>query len=1109
MPGIRLAGGNALSDTSTVNLRNTPNAGLEVTAGAGNSETIGTLLGDGAQGRIIIGTGATLSINQGTAATFAGVISGGGSLTKLGTTVLTLTGTSTLTGTLRIDAGQITLSGANAQFALVTAVILNGAGGLGLTQDQTSTTSINRILNTATITLNNTSAGIGLVATDSEATSDNAETMGALTLGAGHNVITSNSSVAANVGTVTLASVARNNRATLLVRGTALGDSTATQRGQLIFTAAPSGGNVAVGGGGAAGTTNISIFPWMVGDVTASGLGNSFVRNTGTTNGLKPLTPAEYVNDSLAITGTLTDNIRYTASAVITSTPTAINSLVLDSASGIALSGSASSMEITSGAILAAGAGSHSIGTFSGLTTGAGRDYTVYVTTATSTLTVSTPLTSAVPLVKSGAGTLAPTAAGTGNAFTDLYLNQGTVQVDDLDRLGTGTLNFFGGTLKLTAGWTDDLSIKPMNINTGGGTLDVSLVTAGMTLVNGIDDTTAGASDTLNIFTRSSGTGTTGQLTINGSSSYTGTVIFRNSGIATGATNGVVLNGTTNAALNGNVEIGNITNLNDGFDVVVALGANEQIVDTASLTFRGASGENAYFKLMGFSETVAGISDSTREGVIENVESTETGVTTNGRLIVDSANDYSYNAYLRNRGSGSNATLLEFEKRGSGTQTLIGDRISFTGATIIAGGTLAIQDVTGWASAITNNSALIISQTTGSRTHAQVISGTGSVTKTGTGAITLSGSNSYAGQTNITQGVLSIGASNHLGDGSVTNTVRVADHATLQSTGANVDLGASRSLTLAGTGGTVEVAGTGRLTVSGTLLGDECHTLVKAGTGALVVSNTGNGTSFTGTTQVDAGILQVGVAGAGASGTGSVTVASGGTLAGSGFVNGSTIIGAGAVLQAGDVTSVGTSLTTVTDTRTLTFTASNTALTVQDSGQILLGLGNTSTTFSTGLADALTAGTYTNALGYISANASEFTTTWNVAPAAATGMDFLDLTGTDSSLSIGNRAAAGFGSGAVVITGLTNAQAGQVFNLIDWKAVMGISGNFDTGGTSIYDASGNVIAGDLDLAALGAGLGWDVSAFAQYGIIVVVPEPSRALLILIGLVGLMLRRRRK
>ena len=80
---------------------------------------------------------------------------------------------------------------------------------------------------------------------------------------------------------------------------------------------------------------------------------------------------------------------------------------------------------------------------------------------------------------------------------------------------------------------------------------------------------------------------------------------------------------------------------------------------------------------------------------------------------------------------------------------------------------------------------------------------------------------------------------------------------------------------------------------------------------------------------------------------------------------------------------------------------------------------------------------------------------------------------------------------------------GDVFNLIDWATLnpnsYSVGGNFRPGG----------LLGDLELPDLSlAGLLYDTSLFSGYGIVVVVPEPSRALLLLLGLVGLLLRRRR-
>jgi autotransporter-associated beta strand protein len=73
---------------------------------------------------------------------------------------------------------------------------------------------------------------------------------------------------------------------------------------------------------------------------------------------------------------------------------------------------------------------------------------------------------------------------------------------------------------------------------------------------------------------------------------------------------------------------------------------------------------------------------------------------------------------------------------------------------------------------------------------------------------------------------------------------------------------------------------------------------------------------------------------------------------------------------------------------------------------------------------------------------------------------------------------------------------GQVFNLIDWNS-FSIIGAFDAGNDFYLP----------DLTS--SNLAWDTSAFTTYGIIVIVPEPSRMLLLMFGLLGLFFRRRRR
>ncbi len=87
--------------------------------------------------------------------------------------------------------------------------------------------------------------------------------------------------------------------------------------------------------------------------------------------------------------------------------------------------------------------------------------------------------------------------------------------------------------------------------------------------------------------------------------------------------------------------------------------------------------------------------------------------------------------------------------------------------------------------------------------------------------------------------------------------------------------------------------------------------------------------------------------------------------------------------------------------------------------------------------------------------------------------------------------------------------AGDVYNLMDWYGVA--SWNTFDGGDR-YRVGGEA-GTDLtlpDLSAFDAALRWDTGLFASHGILVVavVPEPGRALLVVLGLAALLMRRRR-
>ncbi|MBB5039019.1 beta strand repeat-containing protein [Prosthecobacter dejongeii] len=85
--------------------------------------------------------------------------------------------------------------------------------------------------------------------------------------------------------------------------------------------------------------------------------------------------------------------------------------------------------------------------------------------------------------------------------------------------------------------------------------------------------------------------------------------------------------------------------------------------------------------------------------------------------------------------------------------------------------------------------------------------------------------------------------------------------------------------------------------------------------------------------------------------------------------------------------------------------------------------------------------------------------------------------------------------------------AGQIFNLLDWGAATGNTFSSNLG--SSYRTGSEDNGFDLDLPELtGTGLSWDTTLFTSHGLIVVIPEPGRAFLLGLGLITLLLRRRR-
>lgn len=214
-----------------------------------------------------------------------------------------------------------------------------------------------------------------------------------------------------------------------------------------------------------------------------------------------------------------------------------------------------------------------------------------------------------------------------------------------------------------------------------------------------------------------------------------------------------------------------------------------------------------------------------------------------------------------------------------GTLILTGNNAAYTGnITVDAAGTLQGR-AQSLMPTIVNNGLVRFDQPDAG-TYAGLISGAGAVEKTGAGTLTLAptAGNTYAGGTRINGGTVAIGADNALG--AATGGVSF-DGGTLQLT-QNVDLAATRAVTLNAGGGTIDTQGFAS-TLSQGITGSGA--LSKLGSGVLTLN--GNNSVGGGTT-VAAGTLVVGDAThANASLAGSTLVNSGATLGGFGSARGS------------------------------------------------------------------------------------------------------------------------------------------------------------------------------------------------------------------------------
>ncbi len=447
-------------------------------------------------GRLYVGTSGTLTV-QGAVWLFglasstpmfdAGTVMLRGGHLTLGSSSLNNFGSDSVAPTITVRGGQVTIGGGGAAAA-------------------------NRLRDTASVVLE------GGMFIGSRGNANYDEVFASVSVGAGGSLwgtqVSDNGGFAPNATLIsTGSSISRGAaRGTLLFQGSNFEIANTSSggpggRGRIIIT--NTSGLTLIGGGGLTSsttTTNNSIVPWAVGASTGGATTDGITTSLGTgfvtydsTLGVRLLTSTNY--DSAL--GTAGNNVRYAINGTPTGNQTA-NALLLDTngSAGAArtLTGDGS-LTITSGALMLGGDTSSAsnvtntgtIGGFTGLVFGSSESpreafvtvAAIHANTASSnfrtagTLTISSPITTADGLTKSGPGTLVLSSAA--NSFSGpTTINGGTLRLGASNALPTGSAVAINGGVGIASG-----TITPVGTNR-------NLVANTFLDLNGFNQTVAG-----------------------------------------------------------------------------------------------------------------------------------------------------------------------------------------------------------------------------------------------------------------------------------------------------------------------------------------------------------------------------------------------------------------------------------------------------------------------------------------------------------------------------------------------------------------------------------------------------------------------------------------
>ncbi len=778
----------------------------------GFSKTMNTLSGTG--GAITLGAGA-LTVNQLAAGTFAGVISGTGSLTKSGAGTLTLTGANTYSGGTTVSAGTLAGSATSLQGNIVNNAIVSfnqaaagtyagsmsgtgslaksGAGALILTgvnsyTGGTTLTAGTLQGNSASLQGNIAASNTTLVVFDQAA----AGTYSGVLSGAGSLTKT-------GAGTLTLAGVntytggTRFNGGTLAAASDAqLGTGALTFNGGALQTLAAFNSAKAVSllGVGTIDTNgfaaNLTGAITGVGSLVKNGAGTLTVTGNNTFSGGTTVNAGTLQGNTTSLRNTIVNNaavvFNQTATGTYAGVMSGTGSLTKIGAGNLTLSGantSSGGTTVTAGTLTGSSTSLQgnivnnasvvfdqaAAGTYAGSMSGTGlltksgagtltltgaNTYTGGTTLSAGTLQGSTTslqgnilnnaavvfdqaavgtyasvLSGTGSLTKTGAGTLTLTGINTYVGGTNF--NAGTIAVAGDAQLGTGTLRFNGGALQTTAAFA---SAKNVTL-TSAGTIDTNGFAANLSgVINGAGSLVKNGS---------------GVLTLTGVNTYTGGTTV-NAGTLQG----------DSASLQGNI----VNSASVVFDQALDGTYAGVMSGTGSLTKN-----NAGTLILTSGNTYAGgttVNAGTLQG---DATSLQGNIANNAAVVFDQASSGMYAGVMAGTGS--------LTKNNAGTLILTGAH-TYSGGTTVNGGALQ-GNTASLQGDIVNNASVVFDQSTDD-TYAAAMSGTGALTKLGAGNLTIGGVNTFSGSTSVNAGTLTV-------LGSMTSNIALASGTTLSGNG--------------------------------------------------------------------------------------------------------------------------------------------------------------------------------------------------------------------------------------------------------------------------------------------------------------------------------------